>query len=45
MAVSLTAPEAFRWTFETGGGEPDTVTLPATYVVDRGGDAPPSCST
>ena len=30
----------FRWLFRTPNGEPATVTLPSTYIVDRGGDSP-----
>lgn len=30
----------FRWHFQPGNGEPATVTLPSTFVVDRGNDSP-----
>ena len=30
----------FRWLFRTPNGEPATVTLHSTYIVDRGGDSP-----
>ncbi|HJZ73670.1 MAG TPA: hypothetical protein VKE51_18140 [Vicinamibacterales bacterium] len=30
----------FRWHFQAANGEPATVTLPSTFVVDRGGDSP-----
>ena len=30
----------FRWTFQPANGEPATVTLPSTFIVDRGGDSP-----
>jgi len=30
----------FRWLFKAGTGQTDSVTLPSTFVVDRGGDAP-----
>lgn len=30
----------FRWDFQTANGEPATVTLPSTFIVDRGGDSP-----
>jgi hypothetical protein len=30
----------FRWQFKPTNGQPDTVTLPSTFVVDRGGDSP-----
>jgi hypothetical protein len=30
----------FRWHFTAANGQPATVTLPSTFVVDRGGDAP-----
>jgi ketosteroid isomerase-like protein len=30
----------FRWQFKDANLEPITVTLPSTFVVDRGGDAP-----
>jgi hypothetical protein len=30
----------FRWRFESANGEPLTIALPSTYVVDRGGDSP-----
>ena len=30
----------WQWVFEQGSGEQATVTLPSTFVVDRGGDAP-----
>jgi hypothetical protein len=30
----------FRWDFQAANGEPATVTLPSTFVVDRGGDSP-----
>ena len=30
----------FRWHFTAANGQPATVTLPSTFVVDRGGDSP-----
>jgi hypothetical protein len=30
----------FRWHFKAANGQPATVTLPSTFVVDRGGDSP-----
>src|SRR5215831_11857537 len=30
----------FRWQFRAADGQPATVTLPSTFVVDRGGDSP-----
>src|SRR5262245_20677507 len=30
----------FRWDFQAPNGEPATVTLPSTFIVDRGGDEP-----
>jgi hypothetical protein len=30
----------FRWQFQAANGEPATVTLPSTFIVDRGGDSP-----
>jgi len=30
----------FRWDFQAANGQPATVTLPSTFVVDRGGDSP-----
>jgi hypothetical protein len=30
----------FRWHFHAPSGEPATVTLPSTFIVDRGGDSP-----
>src|SRR5262245_32399443 len=30
----------FRWQFQAVNGEPVTVTLPSTFIVDRGGDSP-----
>ena len=30
----------FRWLFKAANGQPATVTLPSTFVVDRGGDSP-----
>jgi len=30
----------FRWSFHAANGEPITVTLPSTFIVDRGGDSP-----
>jgi hypothetical protein len=30
----------FRWRFQAATREPVTVTLPSTFVVDRGGDSP-----
>jgi len=30
----------FRWRFQAANGEPATVTLPSTFIVDRGGDSP-----
>lgn len=30
----------FQWRFQAAKSEPITVTLPSTFVVDRGGDAP-----
>ena len=30
----------FRWHFQAANGEPATVTLPSTFIVDRGGDSP-----
>src|SRR5689334_4313752 len=30
----------FRWQFEASNGEPASVTLPSTFIVDRGGDSP-----
>ena len=30
----------FRWQFNPADGEPLTVTLPSSFVVDRGGDSP-----
>ena len=30
----------FRWRFQTASGEMVTVTLPSTFIVDRGGDSP-----
>ena len=30
----------FRWHFQAANGEPVTVTLPSTFIVDRGGDSP-----
>jgi len=30
----------FQWHFQSANGEPVTVTLPSTYIVDRGGDSP-----
>ena len=30
----------FRWDFRAANGEPATVTLPSTFIVDRGGDSP-----
>ena len=30
----------FRWQFKAADGQPATVTLPSTFVVDRGGDSP-----
>jgi hypothetical protein len=30
----------FRWRFQPPGGQPDTVTLPSTFIVDRGADSP-----
>jgi hypothetical protein len=30
----------FRWHFQAPSGEPVTVTLPSTFIVDRGGDSP-----
>ena len=30
----------FRWLFHPANSEPATVTLPSTFVVDRGGDSP-----
>jgi len=29
----------FRWRFQAASGEPVTITLPSTFVVDRGGDS------
>src|SRR6185436_3982158 len=29
----------FRWRFQAGSGEPVTVTLPSTFIVDGGGDS------
>ena len=30
----------FQWHFNPANGQPATVTLPSTFVVDRGGDSP-----
>ena len=30
----------FQWHFKTANGQPADVTLPSTFVVDRGGDSP-----
>jgi len=30
----------FQWQFQAANREPITVTLPSTFIVDRGGDAP-----
>jgi len=30
----------FRWHFQAANGEPVTVTLPSTFIVDRGGNSP-----
>jgi len=30
----------FRWRFEAADGAPVTVTLPSTFIVDRGGESP-----
>ena len=30
----------FRWHFQAANDEPVTVTLPSTFIVDRGGDSP-----
>ena len=30
----------FRWRFKLPNGQPVTVTLPSTFIVDRGGDSP-----
>jgi hypothetical protein len=30
----------FRWHFQAPNGEPTTVTLPSTFIVDRAGDSP-----
>lgn len=30
----------FQWHFKPANGQPETVTLPSIFVVDRGGDAP-----
>src|SRR5262245_1278997 len=30
----------FRWHFKAADGQPATVTLPSTFIVDRGGDSP-----
>jgi hypothetical protein len=30
----------FRWRFQAANTEPATVTLPSTFIVDRGGDSP-----
>lgn len=30
----------FRWHFQAASGQPATVTLPSTFIVDRGGDSP-----
>ncbi len=30
----------FRWQFKPADGQPATVTLPSSFVVDRGGDSP-----
>jgi len=30
----------FRWHFQAANGEPATVTLPSTFIVDRGRDSP-----
>src|SRR5262249_47247967 len=30
----------FRWHFRAGNAEPVTLTLPSTFIVDRGGDTP-----
>ena len=30
----------FQWRFTPANGQPDSVTLPSTFVVDRGGDSP-----
>jgi hypothetical protein len=30
----------FRWDFRAANHEPATVTLPSTFIVDRGGDSP-----
>jgi hypothetical protein len=30
----------FQWRFNVADGQPSTVTLPSTFVVDRGGDSP-----
>ena len=30
----------FRWHFTAASGQPASVTLPSTFVVDRGGDSP-----
>jgi hypothetical protein len=30
----------FQWQFQAVNGQPATVTLPSTFVVDRGGESP-----
>ena len=30
----------FRWQFQAANAEPTTITLPSTFIVDRGGDSP-----
>jgi hypothetical protein len=30
----------FRWDFQTENGEPASITLPSTFIVDCGGDSP-----
>jgi hypothetical protein len=30
----------FRWRFQAANTEPEAVTLPSTFIVDRGGDSP-----